>query len=185
MESLTELPPGLPVPTDDGACDHLLGAPLPPVALPSTAGGCVELAQVAGTAVVFCYPMTGRPGVPLPPGWDLIPGARGCTPQACAFRDAYSDIRRTGSAIYGVSTQDTGYQREAASRMHLPFALLSDSGEDFSRALRLPLLEVEGMRLIKRLTLIAVDGVIRKVFYPVFPPDRNAAEVLQWLREHG
>lgn len=185
MESLTELPPGLPVPTDDGACAHLRGAQLPPVALPSTAGGCVELSGVAGTVVVFCYPMTGRPGVPLPAGWDLIPGARGCTPQACAFRDAYSDISRAGSGIYGVSTQDTWYQREAASRMHLPFPLLSDAGEEFSRALRLPLLEVEGMRLIKRLTLIAVDGVIRKVFYPVFPPDRNAAEVLQWLRDHG
>ncbi|MEZ5446690.1 MAG: peroxiredoxin [Gammaproteobacteria bacterium] len=185
MESLTELPAGLPVPTDDGACDHLLGARLPAVALPSTAGGCVELSRVAGTAVVFCYPMTGRPEMPLPAGWDLIPGARGCTPQACAFRDAYSDISKMGAGVFGVSTQDTGYQREAASRMHLPFPLLSDSGEEFSRALRLPMLEVDGMRLIRRLTLITADGVIRKVFYPVFPPDRNAAAALQWLREHG
>jgi len=185
LVTLTELPPGLPVPADDGACEHLVGARLPPVALPSTAGGCVELSRAAGTVVVFCYPMTGRPGVPLPAGWDLIPGARGCTPQACAFRDAYSDISETGTAIYGVSTQDTGGQREAASRLHLPFALLSDAREELSRALRLPMLEVEGMRLIRRLTLIAVHGRIREVFYPVFPPDRNAAAVLQWLREHG
>ncbi len=185
MRSLTELPAGLPVPTDDGACDHLPGARLPPVALPSTAGGSVELSRVAGTVVVYCYPMTGRPGVPLPAGWDLIPGARGCTPQACAFRDAYAELTDAGARIFAVSTQDTDYQREAASRMHLPFPLLSDAGETFSGALRLPVLQVQGMRLIKRLTLIANDGVICKVFYPVFPPDRNAADVVQWLRGHG
>lgn len=185
MQTLTELPEGLPAPSDDGGCDHLLGARLPPVALPSTQGGSVDLSRLAGTVVTYCYPMTGRPGVPLPEGWDLIPGARGCTPQACAFRDVYAEIREAGAKVYGMSTQDAGYQREAASRLHLPFPLLSDADLTFSGALRLPMMDVQGMRFIKRLTFITTDGVIGKTFYPVFPPDRNAIDVLQWLRGHG
>ncbi len=185
MRTLTELPTELPIPSDDGRCDHLVGARLPPVALPSTEGGLVDLSLLAGTVVTYCYPMTGRPGVPLPAGWDLIPGARGCTPQSCAFRDAYAEIGETGARVFGMSTQDTAYQREAASRLHLPFPLLSDADEAYADALRLPMMDVQGMRLIKRLTFITFDGVIRKVFYPVFPPDRNANDVVQWLRGNG
>ena len=180
---LYELPPDLPVPQDDGACDHLAGMKLPPLALRSTAGRQVDLSALEGTTVVYVYPRTGRPDQEVPPGWNAIPGARGCTPQSCAFRDHYQELRRAGaSRVFGLSTQDTAYQREAVERLHLPFELFSDERLEFARALRLPTFEVAGMRLIKRLTLILRDGAIEKVFYPVFPPDRNAGEVLDWLR---
>jgi peroxiredoxin len=182
MENLHELPESLPVPTDDGACDHLQGMRLPPVALPSTAGERVHLSGLPGRTVVYCYPRTGRPDEDLPQGWDGIPGARGCTPQSCAFRDHHAELQGLGARVFGLSTQSTEYQREAASRLHLPFELLSDEELAFAGALGLPTFEVEGMRLIKRLTLVIDDGRIEKVFYPVFPPNENAEEIVGWLR---
>jgi peroxiredoxin len=173
----------IPVPVDDGAAAHLTGARLPDLALPSTAGGTVHLADLAGWSVLYFYPMTGRPDQPLPEGWDMIPGARGCTPQSCAFRDHAAELAEAGvSALYGISTQDTAWQREAAERLHLPFPLLSDADLQLTRALNLPVMEVGGHRLIRRLTLITRDAVVQQVFYPVFPPDRNAGDVLDWLR---
>jgi peroxiredoxin len=181
-DNLYELPKDLPVPQDDGACDHLAGMTLPPIGLPSTRGRVVDLSRLAGTTVVYVYPRTGRPDQEVPTGWNEIPGARGCTPQSCAFRDHYAELQRVGAAnVLGLSTQDTAYQREAAERLHLPFELLSDTGLRLAGALNLPTFEVDGMKLIKRVTLIARDGAIVKVFYPVFPPDRNAADVLAWL----
>jgi len=181
-DNLYALPKDLPVPQDDGACDHLAGMTLPPIGLPSTRGRVVDLSRLAGTTVVYVYPRTGRPDQEVPTGWNEIPGARGCTPQSCAFRDHYAELQRVGAAnVLGLSTQDTAYQREAAERLHLPFELLSDTGLRLAGALNLPTFEVDGMKLIKRVTLIARDGAIVKVFYPVFPPDRNAADVLAWL----
>jgi peroxiredoxin len=182
-DNLYELPKNLPVPQDDGACDHLAGTKLPAVALQSTGGHRIDLSSLKGTTVVYVYPRTGRPDQDVPPGWNAIPGARGCTPQSCAFRDHYQELKRAGaSQVFGLSTQETAYQREAAERLHLPFELLSDEGLAFACALKLPTFDVVGMRLIKRLTLIVRDGVIEKVFYPVFPPDRNAGDVLDWLK---
>ncbi len=178
------LPPDLPVPVDDGACDHLPGMQLPAVPLPSTAGRMVDLASLPGATVVYCYPRTGEPGKPPPPGWDEIPGARGCTPQACAFRDHYQELQALGAQVFGLSTQDTAYQQEAVARLHLPFELLSDAQLRFARALRLPTFEFDSMTLIKRLTLIVRDGRIEKVFYPVFPPNKNPEEVIGWLQSH-
>jgi len=180
-----ELPKGLPVPTDDGASDHLPGMRLPSVFLPSTAGESIDLSTLPGKTVVYCYPMTGRPGSDLPAGWDEIPGARGCTPQSCAFRDHHAEIKALGARVFGLSTQSTEYQREAAGRLRLPFELLSDEELAFARALGLPTFEVEGMVLLKRLTLIIDDGRIEQVFYPVFPPDRNAEEVVEYLERAG
>ena len=182
-DNVYELPKDLPVPQDDGACDHLAGMTLPPIGLPSTRGRVVDLSRLAGTAVLYIYPRTGRPDQELPTGWNAIPGARGCTPQSCAFRDHYEELRRAGAAhVYGISTEDTAYQREAVERLHLPFELLSDAGLALAKALNLPTLEVDGMKLIKRMTLITSDGAIVKVFYPVFPPDQNAEIVLSWFR---
>lgn len=184
QDNLYTLPTGLPVPVDDGACDHLPGLRLPSIPLPSTAGEVVDLSSLAGTGVVYCYPRTGEPDRESPPGWDDIPGARGCTPQSCAFRDHYGELQALGARVFGLSAQDTEYQREAAGRLHLPFALLSDAELAFARALRLPTFTTAGMELIKRLTLVIAAGRIEKVFYPVFPPDRNAADVVAWLRQH-
>ena len=183
MAELNILPDNLPAPADDGACDHLTGARLPGVALASTLGAAINLGALRGTTVLYCYPLTGRPDQSLPSGWDAIPGARGCTPQSCAFRDQYLHFRELGADVYGISTQTTDYQTEAAQRLHLPYALLSDAGLSLAHALRLPTFTVDDRTLLKRLTLIAEDGVIRKVFYPVFPPDRNAQEVAVWLRQ--
>jgi peroxiredoxin len=182
MQNFSELPKDLPIPIDDGACDHLPGLALPLMDLSATSGQTVNLATVTGWVVIYCYPMTGRPGVPLPDGWDQIPGARGCTPQSCAFRDHYQELQALNAQVFGLSTQTTEYQREAAERLHLPFELLSDSSLQFANALRLPTFEIEGMRLIKRVTLIARDGKIVKYFYPIFPPDRNVADVIGWFR---
>jgi peroxiredoxin len=184
IKDLLTLPGDLPVPTDDGAARHLAGMRMPDLALSATDGGQVNLSKLAGRTVVYAYPRTGEPGKPSPDGWDAIPGARGCTPQSCGFRDHFADLRIAGVAhLFGLSTQDTAYQREAATRLHLPFPLLSDADLRLARALRLPTFAVAGMTLIKRLALIIDDGAISKVFYPVFPPDRNAAEVMAWLRE--
>jgi peroxiredoxin len=180
-----ELPNDLPVPEDDGAADHLPGMRPPSVPLASTSGEIVDLSALPGRTVVYCYPMTGRPDRSLPAGWDEIPGARGCTPQSCSFRDHHAELRSLGASVFGSSTQDTEYQREAATRLHLPFALLSDSDLAFAGTLGLPTFEVDGMVLLKRLTLVIDEGWIEKVFYPVFPPDRSAEEVVEWLEDPG
>jgi peroxiredoxin len=184
-DNLYELPHDLPAPVDDGACDHLVGIRLPSIPLLSTAGRLVDVSRSAGRTVIYVYPRTGRPDVDPPQGWNEIPGARGCTPQSCAFRDHYQELRRHGAQVFGLSTQDTEYQREAAERLHLPFELLSDAALAFTTSLRLPTFTVEGLPLIRRLTLIIREARIEKVFYPVFPPDRNAADVLAWLEQHS
>lgn len=178
---------GLLPPEDDGAARHLCGAHLPDLSLPSTAGGHIALARPArrdARTVLYIYPMTGRPDVPLPDDWDLIPGARGCTAEACAFRDQYADLQAAGANVFGLSSQTTTYQQEAVSRLRLPFPLLSDDRLELSDILRLPTFEVQGRRLYKRLTLVLGDGVIKHAFYPVFPPDQHAEQVLAWLHEH-
>ncbi len=181
----TFLPPGIPVPQDDGAARHLAGMKLPDLALPATRGGAINVALLPGRTVLYIYPRTGVPGVDLPQGWDDIPGARGCTPQSCGFRDHFAELKALGvSHLFGLSTQQSDYQREAAERLHLPFAILSDAKLAFTRALNLPTFSVAGMTLLKRMALIIDDGIIDKVFYPVFPPDKNAAEVVAWLRGH-
>ncbi|HYV15998.1 MAG TPA: peroxiredoxin [Conexibacter sp.] len=182
------LPPDLPEPIDDGAADHLPGLELPALALPSTLGGTIELAAAAravGTLVLYVYPRTGVPGQPSPDGWDAIPGARGCTPQSCAFRDHHAELQALGAEVLGLSAQSAEEQREFATREHIPFALLADPDLQVAHALELPTFEVEGMRLYKRITLIVRGNAIVKAFYPVFPPDRNAAEVLGWLQSSG
>lgn len=180
-DNLYELPKDLPVPVDDGACDHLLGMQLPSVSLASTDGRMVDLKSLPGRSVVYCYPRTGQPDKEPPEGWNEIPGARGCTPQSCAFRDHHRELQKLGARLFGLSTQSTEYQREAVERLHLSFELLSDADLVFTRALRLPTFKVDSMILIKRLTLILLDGRVEKVFYPVFPPDKNAREVIEWL----
>jgi len=176
----------VPAPIDDGAARHLTGAAVPDVPLAATDGSTVSLGKLGGCTVVFAYPRTGRPGQPsLAPDWDQVPGARGCTPQSCAFRDLHAELIAAGaSRVFGLSTQDTAYQQEAAARLHLPFPLLSDEQLELVRALRLPTMHVAGHTLIARLALVIDDGRIVKVFYPVFPPDRNAADVLEWLKAH-
>ena len=177
------LPPNIPAPQDDGAADHLTGKTLPDLALPATSGGPVNLSKLAGRTVLYIYPRTGVPGVDLPPGWNDIPGARGCTPQSRAFRDHHAELKSLGVAqLFGLSTQDTAYQQEAATRLHLPFAILSDEKLAFTKALRLPTFTVAGMTLLKRMALVIDNGKIVKVFYPVFPPDKNAEEVVAWIQ---
>ena len=179
----TVLPPGIPVPQDDGGARHLTGRRLPAIALAATDGSRIDLSELAGRSVVYLYPRTGVPGQDPPDGWDAIPGARGCTPQSCSFRDHAEELGQLGVArILGLSTQDTAYQREAVERLHLPFPVLSDAALELTRALDLPTFAVAGMTLLKRMAWVVDDGVIGKVFYPVFPPDQNAAEVVAWLR---
>ena len=185
MKDLLQLPLNLPRPTDDGACSHLPGRRLPSVALPSTAGGSVDLSAESGRVVVFAYPRTGRQGQPsLVPDWDLIPGARGCTPQSCGFRDLSREFERAGCRVFGLSTQTTEYQRELVERLQLPFPILSDAELRLSVALALPTHSIANLTLLKRLAWVSRDGVLEHVFYPVFPPDRNATEVLAWISEH-
>jgi peroxiredoxin len=181
----TVLPSDLPVPTDDGAADHLLGLAMPDVALPSTDGRPVRLTEpTAERTVVYAYPRTGQPGAPpLTADWDLIPGARGCTPESCAFRDHHADLRALSADVYGLSTQDTAYQREAVERLGLPFPLLSDEDFRLTEAVGLPTFEVAGHTLLKRLTFVVRNGRIGHVWYPVFPPDTHAASVVRWLRQ--
>jgi peroxiredoxin len=180
--SFTQLPAGLPIPEDDGACAHLLGKHLPDLSLASTSNLPINLSQCPGVSVLYAYPLTGRPGVPLPPGWDKIPGARGCTPESCAFRDHHAEIRQLGAEIFGLSTQATDYQKEVHERLHLSFDLLSDEAFTFTDALSLPAFSVASMRLLRRVTLISFSGVIERVFYPIFPPDRHPAEVVSYLK---
>lgn len=179
----TSLPADLPAPEDDGAADHLPGLAVPAISLTATGGREIDLATLAATRLVaYLYPRTGTPGVALPDGWDEIPGARGCTPQSCAYRDALGELEALGAAVVGISTQGSAKQAEFAAREHIPFPLLSDPGLRLDAALGLPTFEVEGTTLYKRLTLVAEAGVVVKVFYPVFPPDRDAGEVVAWLR---
>jgi len=182
MNDFLKLPDDLPVPEDDGACKHLPGKDLPGVALLATSGREVRLDEVSQRPTVFFfYPRTGRPGEKIPPTWDRIPGARGCTPHSCGYRDHFDEFRQRGMAVYGVSSQDTAYQRELVERTKLPYEILSDEKFRLTEALRLPTFVFEGVRLIKRLAFIANKGRIEKVFYPVFPPDQNAQVVLSWL----
>lgn len=186
MARLDDLPPDLTEPVDDGAADHLPGTVMPALALPSTHGGDVRVDRTPADAtrwVLYAYPRTGRPDQELPDGWDLIPGARGCTPEACSFRDHAAELADLGAAVAGVSTQSTAYQAEAAERLHLPFPLLSDEAGELTAALGLPTFHAAGMTLLKRLTLIVRGGRVEHVFYPVFPPDQHTAAVLRWL-EH-
>ena len=176
------LPPDLPVPEDDGAAEHLTGMTVPRLELPTTDQRALDLAEAAQQLLVlYIYPRAGKPGQPLPTGWDEIPGARGCTPQACAFRDLHAEIAATGAHTLGLSAQNVAEQHELAGRLGLPYALASDPLLTVAGALDLPTFEVDGMRLYKRITLIADRGRIEKVFYPVFPPNRNAQDVLEWL----
>jgi len=181
MTNLNELPLDLPVPVDDGAANHLKGLKLPDISLPSTRGGEINLSTIRGIAVIYCYPMTGRPDVPLPEGWVQIPGARGCTPQSCSYRDHYKDLQSLGAEVFGLSTQTTEYQQEMVDRLHLPFAVISDNKFEFQHELSLPTFETAGMILLKRLTIIAKDGVIEAVHYPIFPSDSDPIWVVDYL----
>jgi peroxiredoxin len=176
----------IPAPTDDGSAAHLVGLTIPPVALRATDDTMVPLSSLTGRAVVFAYPRTGEPGkIALVDDWDMIPGARGCTPQTCSFRDLFAELKAAGAAhVFGLSTQSNDYQAEMAARLHLPFPVLSDEKLVLTRALNLPTMDVAGLTLIKRLALIVDDGRISHVFYPVFPPDRNAGDVLEWLKDN-
>jgi len=178
----TRLPEDLPSPVDDGAADHLLGRRVPALTLPATSGDALDLSALTGRTIVYAYPRTGRPGeAPLVEDWDEIPGARGCTPESCAFRDHHAELREAGADVVGLSTQDPDYQREAATRLHLPYPLLSDADLALTRALDLPTFEAAGQVLLRRLTLLVRDGVVEHVWYPVFPPDSHPQEVLSWL----
>jgi peroxiredoxin len=184
--SFTDLPPNLPRPKDDGAARHLKGMALPDLELPSTSNRRVNLSKVtAPRTVIYFYPMTGQPGKALPAGWDDIPGARGCTPETCGFRDHHKELARLGADVYGVSTQTTDYQQEMVTRLEVPFEVLSDAHFALAKALRLPTFTVQGMTLLKRLTLVARGSEIEHVFYPVFPPDKHAEEVIAWLKQHA
>lgn len=180
---LHTLPDDLPVPEDDGAADHLRGAAVPPVALEATAGGSVDLAAVDGTLVAYVYPRTGVPGRPLPAGWDRIPGARGCTPQSCAFRDSAHELAALGATVFGLSAQPLAEQREFATREQLPYPLLNDGEFRLAGEFGLPTFEADNVRHYRRLTFIAREGRVVKVFYPVFPPHDNAGDVIAWLRD--
>lgn len=184
MNGITETPDwsAIPAPEDDGSTRHLGGVVLPSLALPATDGELVDLSALRGRIVVYAYPRTGQPGVPNPEGWDLIPGARGCTPQSCGFRDHHFELQKLGvDYLFGLSTQTIEYQREAAERLHLPFAILSDGKLALTKLLNLPTFEADGLTLLKRFTLVIEDGRIEHVFYPVFPPDQSAEEVTRWL----
>jgi peroxiredoxin len=182
MVNLIQLPTNLPIPQDDGAANHLIGMRLPRIVLLTTAGKELNLGEIKGRLVIYCYPMTGQPNVALPEGWDQIPGARGCTPQSCSFRDRYQEIQLLGAEVVGLSVQSTAYQQEMADRLHLPFLVVSDVDYQLQRALQLPTFVVAGMTLLKRITLIANDGVIEAVHYPIFPSDSDPAWVINYLK---
>jgi peroxiredoxin len=180
-DDISRLPLDLPVPIDDGACDHLRGMRVPEISLHSTGGRDVVLATLAGWTVVYTYPRTGEVGLAPPPGWNEIPGARGCTPQTCGFRDHHSQLAGLGASVFGMSTQTSDYQGEMVARLHVPFEVLSDADLEMTHALQLPTFSFRGMTLMKRITMFIRDGVIEHVIYPVFPPDRNAEEAVRWL----
>lgn len=183
MRDLNKIPDDLPIPSDDGACDHLLGALIPPIKLQSTHNRILKLDEATTKpTVLFFYPRTGEPLKPAPPDWDLIPGARGCTPQSCGFRDLHNEFKKLGFQVFGVSSQDSDYQIEFAKRNHIPFEILSDSNFELTTLLNLPTFVYNQMKLIKRMAWVVSQGRIQKVFYPVFPPNENAFTVLNWLR---
>ncbi len=184
MKDLTVLPANLPVPEDDGACDHLKGMRFPSVPLIATSGNKIDIGSNQGAVAIYFYPLIGRPDSPPMLGWNEIPGARGCTPQSCSFRDLYSEFKGLGVSLYGASSQSHLEQAEASKRLHLPFELVSDASFELASALRLPTFEYNSSVLIKRLTLVLVNGIIEKVFYPVFPPNENAANVIAWFKEN-
>lgn len=183
--NLTSLPENLPMPIDDGTSDHLFGLKIPSITLISTDGNEINLAKLKGRNVIFVYPMTGRPDVALPQGWNDIPGARGCTPQSCSYRDMYQEFKLLNVEVFGLSTQSTEYQQEVKSRLHLPFQLLSDSNYILKKVIELPTFTVETIVLYKRITLVIEDAEIKKVFYPVFPPDKNAEQVLAYFKDEN
>jgi peroxiredoxin len=184
MTNYNELPKDLPIPEDDGATNHLIGMKLPQVSLKATNGENIHLGDIKGRVVIYCYPMTGQPNVALPEGWDQIPGARGCTPQSCSFRDHYQELQALGSEVIGLSVQTTEYQKEMAERLHLPFPVVSDAAYQFQKALNMPTFITAGMTLLKRVTLIANNGVIEAVHYPIFPSDSDAPWVVNYLKSH-
>ena len=184
MTNLNQLPTDLPILQDDGSTNHLKGMKLPNVSLNATNDKTVNFSDIKGKLVIYCYPMTGQPNVALPDGWDQIPGARGCTPQSCSFRDHYQDLQALGAEVVGLSVQTTEYQKEMAHRLHLPFPVVSDVNYQFQKALNMPTFVVAGMTLLKRVTLIANDGVIEAVHYPIFPSDSDPAWVIDYLKSH-
>lgn len=184
MKDLNILPADLPVPADDGACDHLTGSRLPSVFLNSTSGKSIDIGSLAGAVVIFFYPMNGKPGSAPMVGWNDIPGARGCTPQVCSFRDDYSKLQLLGLQVFGISSQPLADQKEARAWLSLPYELLNDSQLVLTKAMNLPTFEYEFATYIKRITIIAIDGVIKKTFYPVFPPDKNVSDVIKWVEKN-
>jgi peroxiredoxin len=184
MTNLNQLPADLPVPQDDGSTNHLKGMRLPNISLNATNGKAVNLGDIKGKLVIYCYPMTGQPNVDLPDGWDQIPGARGCTPQSCSFRDHYQELQSLGAEVIGLSVQTTEYQKEMVDRLHLPFPVVSDANYQFQKALNMPAFVTAGMTLLKRVTLIANHGVIVAVHYPIFPSDSDPPWVIDYLKNH-
>ena len=185
MVDLTQTPDDLPAPQDDGAADHLVGMNLPSMlSLMASNGQHIDFAPYKEFLVIYCYPMTGQPNVPLPDGWDQIPGARGCTPQSCSFRDHYQELKALKAEVLGLSVQTTDYQKEMAERLHLPFPVVSDMDFQFQKALRLPTFRAAGMTLLKRLTIVAKNGKIVAVHYPIFPSDSDPAWVIEYLKNH-
>ncbi len=184
MTNLNQLPRDLPVPQDDGSTNHLKGMKLPNVSLIGTNGKTVNFGDIKGKLVIYCYPMTGQPNVSLPDGWDQIPGARGCTPQSCSFRDHYQELQALGAEVVGLSVQTAEYQKEMADRLHLSFPVVSDVNYQFQKALNMPTFVAAGMTLLKRVTLITSNGVIEAVHYPIFPSDRDPSWVIDYLNSH-
>jgi peroxiredoxin len=184
MIDLFKIPDNLPIPQDDGAAKHLLGMGLPNLSLMSTNGDQLNLSSFKDFLVIYCYPMTGQPNVPLPEGWDQIPGARGCTPQSCSFRDHYQELKTLKAEVVGLSVQTTDYQKEMAERLHLPFPVVSDVDFKFQNALNLPTFVAAGMTLLKRLTIIAKNGKIVSVNYPIFPSDSDPIWVIDYLKNY-
>ncbi len=184
MTNFNQLPADLPIPQDDGSTNHLRGMKLPNVSLNTTNGKSINFGDIKGRLVIYCYPMTGQPNVPLPEGWDQIPGARGCTPQSCAFKDHYQELQALGVEVVGLSVQSTEYQKEMADRLHLPFPVVSDANYQFQKALNLPTFITAGMTLLKRVTLITNNGVIETVHYPIFPSNSDPAWVIDYLNNH-
>lgn len=185
MKDLNELPQDLPVPVDDGACSHLLGTEIPSIALNSTSGGFIDVSTIKGLAVMFFYPMNGRPDAPPMTGWNDIPGARGCTPQSNSYRDNYLNLKNLAVKTYGISSQPLADQKEAKNRLKLPFELLNDSEFLLTKALNLPTFTYHNSIYIKRLTIIVDNGIIKKTYYPVFPPNENVLDVINWVKHHS
>ena len=184
MTNLNQLPTDLPIPQDDGSTNHLKGMKLPNLSLKATNGKAINFVDIKGKLVIYCYPLTGQPNVALPDGWDQIPGARGCTPQSCSFRDHYQELQALGADVIGLSVQSTEYQKEMADRLHLPFQVVSDVNYQFQKALNMPTFVADGITLLKRVTLMVNNGVIDAVHYPIFPSDSDPAWVIDYLKSH-